>query len=74
MSAACIKPLGATFSAEQEKRKKYDQLAQGLKPEFVPFVVESLGGITADQSDITRHHHSSMFRTSVNMVTTRTQA
>jgi len=53
VSAACIKPLGATFSAEQEKRKKYDQLAQGLKAEFVPFVVESLGGITADQSDIT---------------------
>ena len=46
VSAACIKPLGATFSAEQEKRKKYDQLAQGLKAEFVPFVVESLGGIT----------------------------
>ena len=46
VSAACAKPLGATFSAEQEKHKKYNQLAQGLKAEFVPFVVESLGGIT----------------------------
>jgi hypothetical protein len=46
VSAACVKPLGATFSAEEEKHRKYDQLAQGLKAEFVPFVVESLGGIT----------------------------
>ena len=46
VSAACIKRLGATFNAEQEKRRKYDQLTHGLKAEFVPFVVESLGGIT----------------------------
>ena len=46
LSAAATRPLGATINAEKEKIQKYSRLAQNLQAEFIPFVVESLGGIT----------------------------
>ncbi|MFI5423103.1 MAG: hypothetical protein ACHQWH_04105, partial [Nitrososphaerales archaeon] len=46
VSIAATKPLAATISAEKHKSNKYNQLAQNIQAEFVPFVVESLGGIT----------------------------
>ena len=46
VSIAASKPLAATISAEKEKCQKYNQLSQNIQAEFVPFVVESLGGIT----------------------------
>jgi hypothetical protein len=46
ISIAASKPLAATISAEKEKSRKYNQLAQNIQAEFVPFVVESVGGIT----------------------------
>ena len=46
ISAAANRTLGATFSAEQAKSDKYRQLAINLQAEFIPFVIETLGGIT----------------------------
>jgi len=44
--AAASQPLAATINAEKEKCQKYHQLSQDLKADFIPFVVETLGGIT----------------------------
>ena len=38
--------MAATINAEKEKCQKYRQLSQELKADFIPFVVETLGGIT----------------------------
>ena len=46
LSAAASQPLAATINAEKEKCQKYCQLSQNLSADFVPFVVETLGGIT----------------------------
>ena len=46
LSAAASQPLAATINAEKEKCQKYRQLSQNLSADFVPFVVETLGGIT----------------------------
>ena len=46
LSAAASQPLAATISAEKEKCDKYRQLSQSVKADFIPFVVETLGGIT----------------------------
>jgi len=44
--AAASEPLAATIRAEKEKCQKYHQLSQNLGAHFIPFVVETLGGIT----------------------------
>ena len=42
----------ATINAENGKYAKYDSLARSVNAEFVPFVVETTGGITKTSSTL----------------------
>lgn len=48
INKAVIKPLAATSQRAAHKRRKYQQLCNAQRAHFVPFLVESYGGLSAD--------------------------
>jgi hypothetical protein len=67
VQAAANKQLGAALRAEREKTNRYQQTAEQHHAEFIPFVVETLGGIAPaavkllDQIALTCRDHMTLW-------------
>ena len=59
MDTAARKPLAAAHQAEMRKTNKYTQTAQMQHAEFVPFAVETMGGIAREGEKLLNHILSS---------------